>query len=91
MGRHPDAVATTLFVGGLVILSFPMAWLFERSGRSAWVALAAHAGVNSVIVGHGDSWRATIVHLAVFSLAALAAARALKARSRGYGATVPQP
>ena len=81
MGRHPDAVATILFLGGLVILSFPMAWLFERSGRNAWVALAAHAGVNAVVVGHGDSWRATIVHLLVFTLAALAAARALQSRS----------
>jgi membrane protease YdiL (CAAX protease family) len=71
LGPHPDAAATALFLAGLLVLAAPMAWIYERSGRSAWVALAAHAGVSAGLVRHGASWRATGLHLAAFVLVAL--------------------
>jgi membrane protease YdiL (CAAX protease family) len=71
LGPHPDATATALFLAGLLVLAPPIAWLYERSGRSAWVAIAAHAGVSAGLVQHGASWRALGLHFAAFVLVAV--------------------
>jgi membrane protease YdiL (CAAX protease family) len=65
----------------LMLWGVVIAWLFERTGRSMAVAIAVHAGAhldNSAQIPRGE-WRLQLLALTVLAIAALFAARALRA------------
>jgi uncharacterized protein len=91
----PQAAGFDVFGFALTMLELPLyavliAWLFERAGRSMWVALAFHAG------GHLDHLERApheellrhALHIAVLALAAALAARSLSRMQ--VGATPPR-
>lgn len=79
-GGLPSASAVAFGFVELMAGSVLIAWLFEKSGRSMWVAFALHAGAHLDNVNRApeDELRLRVLRLSVYVLAAAAAAVALK-------------
>jgi uncharacterized protein len=78
----PAATSVLWFVVDLGLWSVVVAWMFERSGRSMWVALAVHAGghLDNPNQGPESELRLRLLRTAVAAVAAVFAARALRRR-----------
>ncbi len=78
----PALADVASFVLELALLSVIVAWVFERSGRSLWVALAVHAGGHLDNPSHGPESEVGLQVLRVVVVAIAAALAAWRLRAR---------
>ena len=79
-----DAVTFAMTLIELALFAVPIAWAFERSGRSMAVAIAFHAGahLDHIEPATRSNPLLAVLHLGVLAALAAVAARALRSPSR---------
>jgi len=81
-----DGVEFGMTLIELTLYALPIAWIFERSGRSMAVALAFHAGahLDHIELATRTDLRLYALHVAVLAVVAVFAARSLHAHDRAH-------
>jgi membrane protease YdiL (CAAX protease family) len=89
----PGPLAVGLLMAELALWSLPMAWAFERSGRSVAVAIALHAGAHLDNVNRApeSELRLRALRFAVLVIVAALAGRSLAGRSLAKKGAVSAP